>query len=135
MVLAVDSSVLLGVIKHQTEYAEWLEYILDLQVGARLVICDVVYAEVGGVYRKEDELQNALARLGLEYDAIRSETAFLAGQIYAQYRQAGGPRANLIPDFLVGAHAITQANGLLAADRGYFRRYFAGIKLLRPPRP
>ncbi len=135
MVLAVDSSVLFGVIKHQTDHAAWLEYMLDLQAAARLVICDVVYAEISAVYRTEDELQEALSLLGLEYDPIRSESAFLAGSIYSQYRRAGGPRANLIPDFLVGAHAQAQANGLLAADRGYFRRYFGRLKLFQPPRP
>ena len=75
---------------------------LDLQANARLVVCDVVYAEVSGVYRAEGELRSALFLLGLEYD------------------------------FLVGAHALIQANGLLAADRGYLRRYFAGLKLLEP---
>lgn len=134
MILAVDSSVLIGLLKHQTEYTPWLEYILDLQASARLVVCDVVYAEVSSVFPSENDLQKALTLLGLEYDPVRSETAFLAGSIYARYRRAGGPRANLIPDFMIGAHAIKQANGLLAADRGYFRRYFAGLNLLLPPR-
>ena len=99
---------------------------------AQLVVCDVVYAEVSGVYRNETELQEALALLGLGYDAIRSDAAFLAGQIYSSYRRAGGPRTNLVPDFLIGAHSIQQTNGLLTVDRGYLRAYFRGIKILQP---
>lgn len=132
MILGVDSSVLLGVLKERELYRSWLDFILDLHSQAQLVVCDVVYAEMAGVYRSEAELQEALALLGLGYDAIRSDTAFFAGQIYSAYRRAGGPRSNLVPDFLIGAHAIQQANGLLTTDRGYLRSYFKGIKLLQP---
>ena len=132
MIIGVDSSVLLGILKEKERYRSWLEFILDLHRHAQLVVCDVVYAEIAGVYRREAELQEALASLGLSYDAIRSDTAFLAGQIYSGYRRAGGPRHNLVPDFLVGAHAIQQANGLLTTDRGYLRSYFKGIKILQP---
>lgn len=132
MILGIDSSVLLGLVKDKAEYRPWLELILDLHSQARLVVCDVVYAEVAGLYRDERELQETLALIGLGYDAIRSDTAFLAGQIYAAYRRAGGPRTNLVPDFLVGAHAIHQADGLLTTDRGYLRSYFKGIRILQP---
>lgn len=132
MILAVDSSVLLGVLKEKERYRSWLDFILDLHAHAQLVVCDVVYAEIAGVYRNEAELQEALGLLGLTYDVIRPDTAFLAGQIYSTYRRAGGPRTNLVPDFLIGAHSIHQTNGLLTTDRGYLRSYFKGIKVLQP---
>lgn len=132
MLLGVDSSVLLGVLQDKERYGSWLELMLDLHRRAQLVVCDVVYAEIAGLYRAEAELQRDLQLLGLSYDAIRSETAFLAGQIYLAYRRAGGPRNNLVPDFLVGAHAIRQTDGLLATDRGYLRTYFKGLKILQP---
>jgi hypothetical protein len=45
---------------------------------------------------------------------------------------AGPAEAHLIPDLLVGAHAAVQADQLAAADRGYLRRYFAGLPLVHP---
>ncbi len=132
MIVSVDSSVLLGVLQDRERYRSWLEFMLDLHARAQLVLCDVVYAEISGLYRDETELHHALELLGLKYDFIRSDTAFFAGQIYSAYRGAGGPRTNLIPDFLIGAHSIQQTNGLLTTDRGYLRRYFAGIKILQP---
>ena len=132
MVLGVDSSILLGLVKDKTLYRPWLEFILDLNSEAQLVVCDVVYAEISSIYDDEAELQAALNLMGINYDVIRSDTAFLAGEIYTAYRHAGGPRTNLVPDFLVGAHALNQANGLLTTDRGYLRTYFRGLKLLQP---
>ncbi len=73
--IGVDSSVLLGILKRKERYRSWLEFILDVHRQAQLVVCDVVYAEIAGVYRREAELQEALASLGLGYDAIRSDTA------------------------------------------------------------
>lgn len=132
MILGVDSSVLLGLVKDEAAYRPWLDFMLNLHGEAQLVVCDVVYAEVAGLYRDEAELQQALALIGLTYDVIRSDTAFLAGEIYAAYRRAGGPRTNLAPDFLVGAHAMRQTSGLLTTDRGYLRKYFKGMKIIAP---
>jgi predicted nucleic acid-binding protein len=58
--------------------------------------------------------------------------AWLAGQTFKTYRKAGGPRARMIPDFLIAAHAQHQADRLATVDRGYLREYFPKLKLLTP---
>ena len=72
--------------------------------------------------------------LAIEYDDFSPESARHAGVIFWKYRQAGGPREHLLPDFLVAAHAQIQCGRLAAIDRGYFRRYFPQLRILRPPR-
>ena len=37
-----------------------------------------------------------------------------------------------MPDFLVGAHALLQCNGLITRDEGFFRDYFKGLKVIVP---
>jgi predicted nucleic acid-binding protein len=59
----------------------------------------------------------------------------LAGRYFAAYLHRGGKRIRVVPDFLIGAHAQTHADRLLARDRGYWRDYFKGLKVLDPARP
>ena len=130
MSLAVDSSALYAMIKGEPAGERWFDYLRELGTHERLLVCEVTFAELSPFFDDHAALTGHLASLGLEFDPIQPDTAFIGGQIFADYRRAGGPRTNLIPDFIVGAHALNQAAGLIAADRGYLRQYFRGLKVL-----
>ena len=76
--------------------------------------------------------RTALRKLDLRHSALSEEAANLAGRIFRQYRKEGGPRITILPDFLVAAHASTQADSLATDDRGYLRVYFPQIRILSP---
>lgn len=50
--------------------------------------------------------------------------AYDAGLRWMRYRRAGGPSKRLIPDFLIGAHAVAVAEIFLTRDRGFYAKYF-----------
>ena len=58
-----------------------------------------------------------------------------AGEMQRRYRSArrGAPASpRTVPDFLIGAHALLQCNGLITRDAGFFRDYFKGLKVIVP---
>jgi hypothetical protein len=77
-------------------------------------------------------MEKWMTELEIAFDPLQAVSAFAAGQIFRQYRDHGGPRTHLIPDFLIGAHASHQADALAAADRGYLRTYFSRLNRLTP---
>ena len=132
MIVAVDSSVLLAIFNGEPGSEEWMSALIQARRAGRLVVCDVVYAELAPAFASKAKFDAALGTLGASLDPIGADAAWLAGVTFKAYRKDGGPRAHLIPDFLVAAHARVQGNQLAASDRGYIRRYFPDLQLLRP---
>lgn len=132
MTTAVDTSVLLAVFKSEPGHEAWLDLLAERAAAGPLVACDVVWAEVGGFFAQFDRLHESFDLLSVGFDPIAPATAHLAGRAFRAYRDQGGPRTHLIPDFLIGAHALAQADGLLALDRGFYRRYFRDLTVVAP---
>ena len=130
MITAVDSSVIFAIFKQEPLADYWLQKLTMATAAGGLVISEVVYAEVAAFFPSLDELNQQLQLLAIELLPSTKATLFEAGRIYASYRQAGGTRSTMAPDFLVGAHAARQADQLASADRGYLRSHFLGLKLL-----
>jgi predicted nucleic acid-binding protein len=98
-----------------------------------LLACDVVWAEVRAWFGDERTFEATLASIGVRFDPIGPPAAALAGDWWRRYRRLGrGPRERLVADFLVGAHARRQADVLLTRDRGFARRWFAGLRVVDP---
>lgn len=131
MRLALDTSVLLTIFNREPEAGEWIEALVQARrLGKQLVLCEVVYAELAPAFETRQELDRVLDNLGARVESIAQEAAWLAGQTFKRYRESGGPRSHLIPDFLIAAHAQVHADRLAARDRGYLRSYFPDLVLL-----
>lgn len=134
MKTALDTSVLLDVLGADPVYGETSRQALRsaYDTGA-LVACDVVWAEVRAHFLTDEAFQEALGLLGVRFDSVSPDAASEAGRLWRESRKGERvPRARVIADFLIGAHARLQADALLTRDRGFYRRYFAGLRVVDP---
>ena len=130
MITALDSSVLWAILKKEPGHEGWVQALIRAATEGPLVISPVAFAELSPSTASADSLLEFLGQMAIYYDPISPEAAYLAGQTFKRYREAGGPRQHLVPDFLIAAHARIQANRLAALDRGYLRAWFPELQLL-----
>ena len=133
MITAVESNVLLDVFVPDPTFGP-----LSRDASRRcpseggLVACDVVWAEVSATFSSSELAARTLETLGVTFAPLDMKAAALAGDAWRSYRRRGGERERVIADFLVGAHARSQADGLLTRDRGFYRSAFSGLRLVEP---
>lgn len=135
MITAVDSNVLIDVLGADPTFGPRSRSMLGRARNEGILIaCDVVWSEVIGAFPHRDATEAALDRLSVGYSEVGRAVATRAGMAWRTYRLAGGPRERLVADFVVGAHALDQADRLLTRDRGFHRSAFARLTIIDPSR-
>jgi predicted nucleic acid-binding protein len=133
MITAVDTSVLLDVILDDAKYRDAsLAALQSSRAAGALIVCPVVWAEVRATLLEPGTIGDVLGAAGVAFDPFDAACADAAGDLWRTYKRQGGKRTHLIPDFLIGAHAMIRTRRLLARDRGFFRGYFKQIAIIEP---
>ena len=133
MITAVDTSVLLDIFLEQPRFAQAsAEALQSADAAGSLIICDIVYAELASRFARKEILDDTLAKLDINVEPFDRDVNFEAGRAFRVYREKGGPRARILSDFLIGAHAQARAAHLLTRDRGFYRTYFRKLKIFDP---
>jgi hypothetical protein len=129
----VDTNVLLDVFTDDPDWSPWSQAQLDRLGGLdRLIINDVVYAELSVSFPSPAALDGTLARITVKRAPIERTALFLAGRAFQLYRRAGGTRTGVLPDFFIGAHAAVAGIPLLTRDPRRYRTYFPDVQLIAP---
>jgi len=100
-----------------------------------VAINPLIYGEVAYVYEQIEVVDAVLPRHLYAYWPIPREAAFLAARAHAASRARGGRREVILPDFLIGAHAVIARCPLLTRDPRRYRQAFPGLRLICPTPP
>jgi predicted nucleic acid-binding protein len=157
MTTGSDTNILLDILFDSAEYADGATRALHdaLSLGP-VVICPIVYAELAAQFPSHEELTAFLQDLTIRLVGFEADALFAAARAWRRYTARRGTsaqcpdcgrsfavqcpacgrpiswRQHVIPDFLIGAHALVQTEALLSRDRGYYRTYFPDLRLIVP---
>ncbi len=132
MIVAIDSSVLISIFNDEPSRASWFEFLLESRLENRLIACDVVWAEIGSLFRTAAALEESMAKLGVAFSPLNEKACFEAGQLFVAYRKRGGSRSRIIADFMIAAHARHHAAALATADLDFAKTYAPRLRLVGP---
>jgi len=128
--ILIDTNVL---VTEDSRWGEWSQRQLDLASAQdELAINDIVYAELSVGYRRIEDLDAMIRDARLINARMPRAALFLAGKAFQRYRFAGGVKTGVLPDFLLGAHAVISQSALMTRDAARYRTYFPGIMLIAP---
>jgi hypothetical protein len=129
---ALDSSVILDVLTDDKTWADASQKSLKQAMSeGSLIIGECVMAEITPAL-DSSELAVFLLDWGIQFVPTSRTAAILAGEMYRNYLNRKGNAKRVLPDFLIGAHALHHSERLLARDRGYYRDYFSDLVLIEP---
>lgn len=156
MITAVDTNIILDVLIPGEPFGESSKMLLDRHLSkGKLIICEVVFAELAAGFTSGEEFRSFLTDTGFEIVYSNEKSLLLAGSRWAKYSRQGArnsfvcgkcgyafevtcpqckagltKRLHALADFLIGAHALVQADCILSRDLGLYEIYFEDLKVI-----
>ena len=138
MIYALDTNVIYDILLADQEFGpSSRDFIKSLSLDDSLIACDVVWAEASAGFPDKAAFARQMSAFGINFSPMPESAAIRAGEIWKNARLEAARRKEklrlaIVPDFLVGAHAMECADALITRDRGFIRRYFSKLKVIDP---
>ena len=138
MTYAVDSNIILDILYNDPAHAQTsIDALSKASADGDLIASDVVWAEASSHFTDKTKFRRAMSDFGIAFSAMSVDAAIKAGDLWSVSRRENKRRGTtartaIIPDFMVGAHALEFADALITRDRGFLRKWFKTLKIVDP---
>ena len=138
MIYAIDTNIIYDIFFDDTVYSQPdIDFLNSLSPLDSLIACDVVWAEASAGFADKSAFRRQMAAFGIDFSPMPEAATIRAGEIWKQARLEAARkkeklRLAIVPDFLIGAHALECADALVTRDRGFMRRWFSNLKIVDP---
>jgi predicted nucleic acid-binding protein len=134
---AIDTNILSALWSSEAAAVNIAQQLGNARNYGALLISPVVYAELLAYPKATESFVNGfLSDTGIIVDFAIEETVWVdAGRRYAHYagrrrKEGHGTPKRLLADFLIGSHALSQADQLMSLDATRYKQYFPELKLV-----
>jgi predicted nucleic acid-binding protein len=134
---ALDTNVLSAILDGQPEAHALVAKLGEARTTGSILVCGAVFAEAMAHPRAtEESVRRFLREVDVEIAFELGEAVWAeAGRRFAGYAarrrdSSGGVARRLLADFIVGAHALVEADQLMTLDQGRYARDFPELKLV-----
>jgi predicted nucleic acid-binding protein len=156
LITAVDTNILLDILIPGEPHSDSSKRLLDKHLASgKLILCEVVFAELAARFPSEQELKMFLAETGMRLVPSNEKSLHIAGMRWAEYARRSKRsqfscsecgrsfsmhcphckamvtrRQIVLSDFLIGSHALELADCLLSRDLGIYKSNFSDLKVI-----
>ncbi len=139
--ITLDSSIIISLLKKDEFFQDIVKVVEIIKnLGVQVFISHITYAEIWvGVLSsktpKEDEIRvnKTLYELfKVKITDLNVTIARTAAAAFLKYKSFKGTREFLIPDFLIGAHALYYTKSILTTNPRDFQKYIPELDVLTP---
>ena len=136
--IAVDTSVLVDYIGDGPAAAAAEDALRQALSAGPVVACEIVVSEVVAALGHSDVVMETLDAVGIAFSPMELRSAVRAAEMQRRWQERQrraadpAPARRSVPDFLIGAHALLQCQGLITRDAAFFCDYFKGLKVIVP---
>ncbi len=131
--MIADSNILIDLLHGEGDQAERVKNaFIAYSLVNSMFINPVIFAESASGSPNIVTFEARLRSLELENMPFSNLDAFRASIAFRAYRQNGGPRITILPDFLIGAQASVRGWPILTRDPKRFESYFPEVEIVDP---
>jgi predicted nucleic acid-binding protein len=129
----LDSNVILDIATANPHWANWSEeQVAAARLEGHVWINGVVYAELCYGFALINDVDRAVDKVRATLLDAPGEALFLAAKAFRGYRERGGTKTSILPDFFIGAHAALLGAKLVTRDPKGFRAAFPTLEVVAP---